>query len=112
MPRSLGPAGCIVVFVAIVESFGCADSPPADGAGWTPAAAEETARAAELVHAAGPPDVDARTVGDVPLQAVTGLAVAPGGLVVGGVSPADDRFWESWFVPAGGGPAQRLAPVD
>src|SRR5207247_1725663 len=107
-----GPAGCIVVFVVIFESFGCDDSPPADAAGWAPAAAAETARAAELLRAAAPPDIDARTVGDVPLQAVTGVAVAPRGLVVGGVSPADDRFWDAWFVPAGGGPARRLAPVD
>src|SRR6266705_2103322 len=34
------------------------------------------------------------------------------GFVAGGVSPAEDRFWDAWFVPAGGGAAQRLAPVD
>ena len=112
MLRSIGPAGCIAVFVVIVASTGCADSPAADSAGGTPVAPEEAAGAAARLRAAAPPDVDAPIAGGVPLQAVTGLAVTPRGLIVGGVSPAEDLFWDAWFVPADGGPAQRLAPVD
>jgi len=108
MMRWMGLAGC---FFGV--AIGCdSEAPPPGAVAWMPVPPQEIARAVALLDGAAPPDIDAQTLGDVPLQAVTGLAAAPGGLVVGGVSPTWDLFWDAWFVPSDGGPARRLAPVD
>ena len=50
-------------------------------------------------------------VDELPLSFVTGVAAAPDGLVVGGVSAAEDRFWDAWVIPFDGGAPRRLAPI-
>jgi len=87
MSRSLAFAAGLLVFVVVVAA-----APGCDGPSET--------------------EVDAETIDGVPLQAVTGRARSPHGLVVGGVSSADDLFWDAWLVPGDGAPPRRLAPVD
>jgi hypothetical protein len=50
-------------------------------------------------------------VDELPLSFVTGVATSPEGLVVGGVSAAEDRFWDAWVIPFDGGSPRRLAPI-
>jgi len=107
MLRSILP---VVSLFACTVAIGC-DDPPSPGAfDWTPV--DETPAAAAILHGAAAPDVDVETIGDVPLESVTGLAASPHGLVVGGVSSAEDLFWDAWLVPSEGAPPRRLAPVD
>jgi len=123
MLRSIGfTASLTTVFVVfVVASSGCDGSAPPGDAAWVPVGPEESARVSELIRGTERPDID--PPGNVPLQAVTELATAPGGLVVGGISPADDLFWDAWFVADGGDDdddddnddnrvMRRLAPVD
>jgi hypothetical protein len=56
----------------------------------------------------GPDDVE--TWG-LPLSAATATVASPRGLVVGGVSLDEDRFWEAWLLPANGTAPRRLAPI-
>jgi hypothetical protein len=55
-----------------------------------------------------PDDVETR---GLPLSAAIATAESPHGLVVGGVSLDEDRFWEAWLLPADGTAPRRLAPV-
>jgi hypothetical protein len=50
-------------------------------------------------------------VDELPLSFVMGVAASPDGLVVGGVSAAEDRFWDAWVIPFDGGSPRRLAPI-
>jgi len=50
-------------------------------------------------------------VDELPLSFVTGTAASSDGLVVGGVSAAEDRFWDAWVIPFDGGSPRRLAPI-
>src|SRR6478752_5812373 len=97
MLRSILPASSL--FIAVATAIGCADSSPLPSSAWTEVGPEEAARARAILDAAAPPEVDPATL-RVPLQAVTGLAVSPRGLVVGGVSPDGDTFWEAWAIPS------------
>jgi hypothetical protein len=103
--------GSAAGLVIVVASLGCAETAPAGDGAWQPAAPEEVARAIAMLRGAELDDRDGQTFGGVPLQAVTALAMSPRGLVVGGVSSADDLFWDAWLVPDGGGPVRRLAPI-
>ena len=65
----------------------------------------------ELRHVDAGSDASLERVGELPLSFVTGVAAAPDGLVVGGVSAAEDRFWDAWVLPFDGGSPRRLAPI-
>jgi len=56
----------------------------------------------------GPDEVETQ---GLPLSAATATAASPHGLVVGGVSLDEDRFWEAWLLPSDGTAPRRLAPV-
>ena len=52
-----------------------------------------------------------QAVDDLALSAVTGAAVSPDGVVVGGVSSEPDLFWDAWLIPSDDGSPRRLAPI-
>jgi hypothetical protein len=68
-------------------------------------------RAAELRHLDAESDASLARVDELPLSFVTGVAASPDGLVVGGVSAAEDRFWDAWVIPFYGASPRRLAPI-
>jgi hypothetical protein len=110
MLRSIGCAAGLIVFFSIGCEGSTAAPSPSPLIDWTPLAPDEAARARALIRGTELPTVDALDIGGVPLESVTTLAASPGGLIVGGVSPADDLFWDAWLVPRGG-PARQLAPI-
>jgi hypothetical protein len=109
MLRSIVSASGLLVLAG--AATGCADASPPAPTGWTEVGPAEAPRARAILDAAALPEVDPAALG-VPLQAVTGLAVSPHGLVVGGISPDEDAFWEAWAIPSDGGPPRRLAFVE
>jgi hypothetical protein len=64
-----------------------------------------------LVCAALACDGDVEPGHELPLSAVTGMAVSPYGTIVGGVSEEPDRFWDAWLIPLHGERPRRLAPI-
>ena len=76
----------------------------------SPSRARAIVPASELRHSSGF-RASLERVDELPLSFVTGVAASPDGLVVGGVSAAEDRFWDAWVVPLDGGSPRRLAPI-
>jgi hypothetical protein len=66
---------------------------------------------AACAPAEGPDGPDVVETWGLPLSAATATAESPHGLVVGGVSLDEDRFWVAWLLPADGTAPRRLAPV-
>jgi hypothetical protein len=77
----------------------------------SPSRARAIVAAGELRHLEAGSRASLERVDELPLSFVTGAAVSPGGLVVGGVSAAEDRFWDAWVIPFDGGSPRRLAPI-
>ena len=77
----------------------------------SPARARAIVPASELRHLDAASSASLERVDELPLSFVTGVAASPDGLVVGGVSAAEDRFWDAWVIPVDGGTPRRLAPI-
>ena len=77
----------------------------------SPARARAIVPASELRHLDAASSASLERVDELPLSFVTGVAASPDGLVVGGVSAAEDRFWDAWVIPVDGGSPRRLAPI-
>jgi hypothetical protein len=77
----------------------------------SPSRARAIASRGELRHLDAASAASLERVGELPLSFVTGVASSSDGLVVGGVSANEDRFWDAWVIPFDGGPPRRLAPI-
>jgi len=77
----------------------------------SPSRARTIVPAGELRHLDPGSDASLERVGELPLSFVTGVASSSDGLVVGGVSDHEDRFWDAWVIPFDGGSPRRLAPI-